>query len=153
MPALIRELLHPALINLSVEGKTESDVIQNISMLLEGTRGVRQFSGLVEDILTRERLSPTAIGGGLAIPHARTDHVERIVMAAGRLKEPVIFDSQEVWLVFVIGIPRSLPAKFLSLIGAFGRLAHDQSTLDRLKTVTTPKGFISTFPKTSSMVS
>jgi len=147
MPVLIQELLAPTCIDLSVQGKTDTEVITNVSSLLQGKRGVRNFESLRKDILTRERLSPTAIGSGLAIPHARTDHVDHIVMSVGRLDQPVIFDSQETWLVFVIGIPRSLPGKFLSLIGAFGRLAHDQIILEALKAAATPKEFIAAFAK------
>jgi len=147
MPVLIQELLEASCIDLSIQGKTDTEAISDISAQLEGKKGVRHFIKLREDILTRERLSPTAIGNGLAIPHARTDHVDRIVMAVGKLDKPVLFDSQEVWLVFVIGIPRSLLGKYLALIGAFGRLAHDQLILEKLRMATTAKQFIASFPK------
>jgi mannitol/fructose-specific phosphotransferase system IIA component (Ntr-type) len=82
----------------------------------------------------------------MAIPHARTDHVGRIMMAIGRTEKPVLFDQQEVRLVFVIGIPRSMPGKYLSLIGALGRLAHNKEILNDLMTATTPKRFLAVLP-------
>lgn len=146
MPTLIRQHLDPARIDLSIQAQSDKDVILEVASLLEGTRAVRSFEGLCEDILTRERLSPTAIGNGVAVPHARTDHVDRIVMAVGRLDRPVIFDQEEVWLVFLIGIPRSLPGKYLSLVGALGRLANNQAILNELKEASSPKQFIAALP-------
>ena len=147
MPFLIRELLAPNCINLALTGPSEAEAISNVAKLLKGKRGVLSLSGLKQDVLTRERLSPTGIGNLLAIPHARTDHVDRIVMAVGRCETPIDFDGEPARLIFMIGIPRTMPAKYLSLIGAFGRLAHNEQILNVLLHATTTKQFLAALPK------
>jgi mannitol/fructose-specific phosphotransferase system IIA component (Ntr-type) len=146
MPVTIRELLTPTCISLQVEAASDKEIISSIAAPLQAKRGVINFPGLVNDILTREKLSPTCIGNAMAIPHARTDHVKRIVMAAGRSKNPVYFDAEPVQLVFVIGIPRSMPGRYLSLISALGRLAANREILDLLLAASTPKQFFAALP-------
>ena len=146
MPVLIRELLKPGCIALSLEGKTDEEAILGVVALLEGKRGVLNYEELSRDILTREHLSPTCIGNSMAIPHARTDHVESIVMAVGRCEKPIDFDGEAVRLVFAIGIPRSLPGKYLALIGALGRLAHNETILEDLMNAASPKQFLLALP-------
>ena len=42
-------------------------------------------------MLEREKLSTTALGHGVAFPHARTTLVTEIVVAVGRSREGVLF--------------------------------------------------------------
>lgn len=56
----------------------------------------------------RERLASTAIGHGVAIPHARMDLLEQSRGAFLRLRTPVDFaavDGQAVDLVFALAVP------------------------------------------------
>src|SRR5437867_4063947 len=48
---------------------------------------------LVKVLVERERLASTAIGEGVAIPHAKFDAVGQLVACVGRTREGVDFES------------------------------------------------------------
>ena len=73
---------------------------------------------VVEGLLAREKLGSTAMGGGVAIPHARLEGLKSIAGLFARLERPADFeavDGQGVDLVFVLlapeGIGRRPPAR------------------------------------------
>ena len=69
-------------------------------------------AGLVDQaldaLLEREHLGSTAIGKGVAVPHARVDELERIAVAFGHSQTGVEFkalDSEPVHEVFLVLAP------------------------------------------------
>ena len=48
---------------------------------------------LIDALMTRESLGSTAIGQGIAIPHAKSDCVDNLIAAFGLSKKGVDFDS------------------------------------------------------------
>ena len=65
---------------------------------------------LLEALMERERLGTTAIGRGIAIPHARMAELKRLVGLFARLNHPVDFealDDQPSDLIFLLLAPDS----------------------------------------------
>ena len=87
--------------------------------------------GLVE----RERLGTTAVGGGIAIPHARLPGLERIVGAMARLTPAVPLDAPDelpVDLVFVLLSPADAGADHLKALARVSRALRDRSLVAKL---------------------
>ena len=87
------------------------------------------FKGFYDELLARERVEPTTLGNGVAFPHARTDHVKRLVLAVGRSVSGVNFETsgETIHFIFVIGTPRRMVTEYLALVGAMARLLrHDE---------------------------
>jgi PTS system nitrogen regulatory IIA component len=80
---------------------------------------------LLEAVIERERLGSTGVGGGVAIPHARTDMVDRVCGVFARLRQPVDFDAvdgQPVDLVFLLLAPEEAGAEHLKALAQIARL-------------------------------
>lgn len=58
-----------------------------------GMLGAENKDAAVRAVLARERLGSTAIGGGIAIPHAAVPFVSRVVGVLARSKSEVQWDS------------------------------------------------------------
>jgi mannitol/fructose-specific phosphotransferase system IIA component (Ntr-type) len=89
----------------------------------ELVRAVRTGHGLprlpvapvVEAVLAREEVGSTGLGGGVAIPHARIDHVPAVVGAFGRSLRGIDFaaiDGEPVHLIFLVLSPASAADEF-----------------------------------------
>ena len=94
---------------IDLNSRSKKGAILEITNLLKSTREIANLDAFISDIFERERLGTTAIGEGIALPHARTDAVKNIVMAFGRSKKGVEFDSLDggkVNLIFLIGTPK-----------------------------------------------
>jgi PTS system nitrogen regulatory IIA component len=80
---------------------------------------------VLEAIVERERLGSTGVGHGVAIPHARTDLVDKVCGVFIRLKQPVDFDAidqRPADLVFMLLAPEDAGAEHLKALAQVSRL-------------------------------
>ncbi len=146
MPTRLSKLLDPARISLAVQNTKRTSAINEVARLLESHPEVVNFQGFYNELLARERLDTTCLGNEVALPHARTEHVKKIVLAVGRSTEGIHFENcnQTVRLMFVLGTPKNNPTDYLILVGALCRLIKDAASRDALLAAATPEAFIAT---------
>ena len=68
---MISELLQQGSIDLNLGAQTKNEAIEQMSTLLFSSGKVYDHPKFVNAVLERESLGSTAIGAGIAIPHAR----------------------------------------------------------------------------------
>ena len=144
MASLLAQYLDPALIALDLQNTKRTAAINEVARLLEGHPDVTSYAGLYNDLLARERLDTTCLGNEIAIPHARTEHVSRIVMAVGRSGPGVWFENsrQSVRLMFVLGTPKANPGDYLQLVGLLCRLLKEPANRAALLQAPSPQAFV-----------
>jgi mannitol/fructose-specific phosphotransferase system IIA component (Ntr-type) len=140
----ITPLLDPARIALHLQSTKRTAALNEIARLLDGHPQVANFAGFYEELLARDRLDTTCLGNGVALPHARTEHVREIVLAVGRSDAGIVVDekSEPVRLFFVLGTPKSKPGDYLAVVSALCRLLRDPANLAALLAAATPQEFI-----------
>ncbi|MFH1529184.1 MAG: PTS sugar transporter subunit IIA [Pseudomonadota bacterium] len=81
---------------------------------------------LTKDLLERERMQSTALGGGLAVPHVYHDQFQQVVIAVARCAQGIPFDdapdAEPVRAVFLLLLPAGRPELHLTLLARIGRL-------------------------------
>lgn len=93
-----------------IKGKTQEEVIENMlkEMSKKDSKIAKKQNEIREAVLKREREISTAIGKGIAIPHARMSKFNDFVVAVGILEEPLdvqvegLNEKDEVKVVFLI---------------------------------------------------
>jgi len=86
-------------------------------------------------LLEREKISTTAIGEGVAIPHGKLAEVERVLGVFARSPEGVDFASLDgglTYLFFVLIAPESAAADHLKALARISRLLKDEAFRRRL---------------------
>ena len=104
----IVDLLAPEAIELGVSVASKPDAIEKLISLHEGAGNLADVEAYREAILAREAGGTTAIGEGMAIPHAKTDAVARPALAAITVPDGVDYeapDGQPSNLLFMIAAP------------------------------------------------
>ena len=144
MPGKITPLLDPARITLHLKSTKRTAALNEIARLLDGHPSVANFAGFYDELLARDRLDTTCLGNGVALPHARTEHVRAIVLAVGRSDAGIALDSANdvVRLFFVLGTPKSSPGDYLAVVSALCRILRSDATREALLAATTPGEFI-----------
>ncbi|MBO4365330.1 MAG: PTS sugar transporter subunit IIA, partial [Eggerthellaceae bacterium] len=71
----ITDLLSPQAVELGVSVASRPDAIEKLISLHEGAGNLADVDAYRAAILAREEQGTTAIGEGMAIPHAKTDAV------------------------------------------------------------------------------
>ena len=99
----ICEILQVGKIISSLQGKEKTDVVNELVDLFKDDDRVKDLDELRNAVHEREKIMSTGVGKGFAIPHAKTNSINEIVAAFGKLDEPIDFqalDEQPVNLVF-----------------------------------------------------
>jgi len=140
----ISRLLDPSRIILDVQSTRRTAALHEVARLLRGHPDVTDFDGFYRDLLARDQLDTTCLGNGLAMPHARTEHVRSIVMAVGRSERGILFDhdQEDVRLMFMLGTPLSKPGDYLQVLGAFCKLLKDDANHLAFLAAATPEDFL-----------
>jgi nitrogen PTS system EIIA component len=89
----------------------------------------------------REQSGSTAIGHGIAIPHARLPGLTDPVVLFARTKLPIPFrapDRQPVSAFFVILVPEHANEEHLRILATVSEMFSDETFRDRLETATEP---------------
>ena len=136
------QLLKPSSILLEMAAANKNEAILEVAGVVRLDPGVVDFSCFCRELLERDELKSTAAGYGVAFPHARTDAVREIVIAAGRSAAGVKFGDETVHFIFVIGTPREKVTEYLVAVGALARLLRQEKHRDALLAATTPAQFI-----------
>jgi mannitol/fructose-specific phosphotransferase system IIA component (Ntr-type) len=108
---------------------TEKDAcILELAETLRGHPAVRDWDALVRQVIRREKAAATALGSGIAIPHARTAAVTDFVAALGRSRHGVDFgasDGEPARLILLMAIPPAQLTDYLQV------LTHLSALLER----------------------
>ncbi len=95
--------------------------------------------GILQALVEREALRTTAVGNGIAFPHARLENLTRAIFAVATLKNPVQFGDQPVNIVCLTLVPVSDPSISLKLMAQFSRTLMDESTRKQVLEARDPK--------------
>ncbi|MGA7128926.1 MAG: PTS sugar transporter subunit IIA [Chthoniobacterales bacterium] len=143
----IRETLLPKQILLDVNATTREEAIKEVTDSLRGDNRIVDWPGFVETLAECARSQKVNIGLGLTIPHNRTDTVTSMVMAFGRLAQPIRRGQASIRFVLVIGIPETMDADYLRLVGVLMRAFREKELRKTLETAETPEEVLSAFEK------
>lgn len=101
----------------------------------------RPEQDVFDALQARERLGSTALGRGVALPHARLSGNDAPVALFARLRRPIDFearDDEPVDLVFMVLWPDETPEGFLPALSEICRPLRDPQVLRRLRTAKSP---------------
>jgi len=114
----------------SLESTEKKGVLKEMVDALVAAGRVRRGAAksVVEALMKREELGSTAIGKGVAVPHAKHGGVQGLVVAFGRSKKGIEFaslDGQPVYLVFLLLSSKHSSDRQTEPLAMVTRLARD----------------------------
>jgi mannitol/fructose-specific phosphotransferase system IIA component (Ntr-type) len=141
---VVSELLSPATINLNLKSADADSVLEELVNQIPQLRGQpdRQQT-LLKALREREQLHSTAIGDGVALPHARNalvGLVDECIIVFGRHAQGISFgavDHMPARLFFLLIAPTV--TQHLAVLARVSRLLRDGKLRQDLTTVKTPE--------------
>jgi fructose-specific phosphotransferase system IIA component len=143
--AKISELLPRSAILLDLHSTEKFEVIRELIQPLLSTGAIVDEAEFVSAIVRRENLESTGVGQGVAIPHARTRAVTRMVLAFARSFSGVDFnslDGKPSHLVFLIAAPEEQKAEYIMTLARLSRLLRRDEVRIGLNKATTPEDIL-----------
>ena len=132
---------------------TASERWSAIVELVDVLVGLKQVSPADRDTVLaalrqREETMSTGIGFGIAIPHASSDRVTKVVAAFGRSRGGIEFDSLDnapVNFIVLFVVPKDQFQTHLRTLAAIAKFLNDRSVRDRLGTAKTAQELLDIF--------
>lgn len=115
----------------------KKQLFQKLGQIAADVYGV-DAAEVVERITERERLGSTGFGGGIAIPHAKLDSLDKVHGVVLLLSEPIAFDAIDeapVDIVFMLLSPTDGGAEHLKTLARVSRLLRNERNLARIRGV------------------
>ena len=110
--------------------------VHDLVETLAAAGDVSDPAGLVDEVLRRENAGSTAIGGGVVIPHARFEGIDRLRIAVATLATPLEIPSEDglpVDIVILLVGPADDPRQMLRVLARLARQVRDEGFLDGLR--------------------
>ena len=128
-------------VKVNLEAKNKKEIIEELLELLVQAGKVKNKSDVLSAIFEREKICSTAIGKGIAIPHAKSDAVKEVVAACGISFEGIDFghtvDDEPVRLFFLLVAPNDAAGPHLKALARLSRLLHNSNFRESLMKATT----------------
>lgn len=140
----IRDLLKPESIIVGAKVNSKDQVISTLIDLQDKAGNLYDKAVYTQDVLQRESECRTAIGEGIAIPHAKSDAVKHPGLAAITVPEGMdcdALDGQPTNLIFMIAAPVDGDLH-LEILSGLVALLMDSDLRGRLLRSASPEAFL-----------
>ncbi len=133
----ITKRINPDAVEARIKGASKQEIIEEMVGIIirSGQLEDSKKERVVEDILEREKVMSTGMQYGIAIPHAKTDAVGKVVCAIGVKREGIDFKSLDGLpsKIFVMILsPRGITGPHIRFMADISQLLMDVKRRERL---------------------
>ena len=123
----------------ALAGPDKDGALEEMAERLASCQGNLDKKKIRDVLVEREKISTTAIGEGVAIPHGKLPGIDQIFGVFGRSPQGVDFaslDGEPTYLFFALIAPENAAADHLKALARISRLLKDESFRRRLMAAT-----------------
>jgi mannitol/fructose-specific phosphotransferase system IIA component (Ntr-type) len=139
----LTELILPETVVTGVAATSRDDLLASIVHDLYEKGLIADAASTTRDLVAREVVMSTGVGNGVAIPHAYTDGVERLIAGLYRSLAPIEFgapDNSAVDLFFVVLGPKDSRRDHIRVLAKISRLIGHADFRDDLRSAENADG-------------
>ena len=144
----IKDILNPESMIMDLQATTKDEAINEMADLEVATGIVNNKEKFVESIWAREKESTSGISGGIAMPHARNEYINKARVLFAKSEKGVDYDSldqQPVHLFFMITAPAGADNTHLQALAKLSSLLINPDLVEKLKAAKTADEVIDLF--------
>lgn len=149
-PMQITDLLVPERVALNMQVADKAMAIHAMVGMLDRTGCLRDAVEYEKNVLEREAQGTTGVGGGVAIPHGKSNAVRVPALAAVTLREAIDYqalDGAPVRLLFLIAAPDGANDLHIQVLARLAQLLMEPLFCEELKQAATPEEFLAVIAK------
>lgn len=146
----VKEILDKRVIDLKMKAGNKDEVIRHLAGLLKKAGYVEDLEGYIKDVYLREEEGITGIGGHVAIPHGKSDFVDKVGIAVGRTEQMVeweSYDEEPADLFFLFAVPSNSEGSkdHLRLIAELAGKLGNETIMGKLQAASTYEDLLDAF--------
>lgn len=136
----IDDITSTNLVALDMEVGDQWAAIDALADLLDADGRLGDRDTYVQAVYAREKeTGGTAMGMGIAIPHAKSSGVQTAGVAFGRPKAPLAYGDEEADLIFIIAAPEGEHNLHVKVLQQLARRLMHESFREGLREATSPE--------------
>jgi len=124
----ITEILRREFVLAELKAKNKREALEELIGVMVKAGRQTDAEAMLHVLLEREKLGSTGIGDGIAIPHGKLSGLEHMVVAFGRSREGIDFESMDgrpVHLFFLLMAPDNSAGLHLKALAKISRMLKD----------------------------
>ena len=131
----LRDLIVPEAVSARLRSTSKKHLLQEVAGRAASAYGL-DAREVLDALLERERLGSTAMGHGVAAPHARIEGLDRVLGVFFQLERGIEFDAQDdvpVDLVFALIAPEAAGSEHLLALARVSRVLRNAGICAKLR--------------------
>jgi activator of the mannose operon, transcriptional antiterminator len=141
--SILLKYTNPFVVFLQQDETSKYEIIKKLAASLYSKGYVEKE--YIESTMIRERMSATAIGAGIAIPHGHPDLIKQSAIGIATLKEPIEWGVEKVSLVFLLAVNNEEQKEVKHLFSEISSLSEDPRKVQSLIVQQDIMNFLSVF--------
>ena len=129
------DILSPDTTIVDLKGETKEEIIAELVDSLANNDAITDRDKVLQAVLEREKIMSTGIGDGIAIPHGKSDSVERLIAALGTQRRGVDFealDGEPAYVFFLLVSPANVSGPHIKALARISRLLKNDEFKKKL---------------------
>jgi len=142
---LLSELLTTECIRIPLSSQSKADLLRELVRLALADSSEESVCAVLDAVEEREFQVSTAMGGGLAVPHARTDLVPSLRLSAGLVRgvrDYAAPDGSLVQVAFLVLTPLAASTAHVRVLASLARLHHRALSREAMLAACSPEEFL-----------
>lgn len=136
-------LFRPSQVICQTEQTDRDTILMDLLKLMAYRRGIGNVDDAYQAVLARENERPTIVGPGIAMPHARTEVISKVMVGVATSKNGIIYDKGKphdlIKLIILTLAPKAAPGAYLQAMSSLSKICLDPSTADAAAHLPTPE--------------
>jgi len=133
----LKDKINPFSVECELKSETKEAIIREMVDILvrAGDIESKDKKQVLDDLLERESVMSTGMQEGIALPHAKTHSVNRLICGIGLRKEGVEFkslDGKPSRIVVMVLAPKDNPGAYLQFVATISRILSDPARRARI---------------------
>lgn len=148
----LKDCYDSRLVLLDLDAATWPQALERGAVWIASQREGIDPDELLRRLRKREDTGPTALGAGIALPHARLPDLGGAIVAIVRLAAPIDWrapDGQPVWLAVFLVVDEKLTQLHLQTIARLSRALHDPARREAIRSAPSPDHVVDAFVATT----
>lgn len=149
LPAFLAKSLRADCIVMNIEGKSKGEIwLELLNVLMLKSNAVNNVNQCFKDLMEREKTMTTCMQNGIALPHARTTGVNRLVAAIGICRDGCLLDALDnkpTRIVVLSLVPDEFYGPYLQFIAAIAERVKEEEDIKTILNAKTPEDILNHF--------
>ena len=142
---------------LNVRGKNKKAILTCLvdHLIAQGKIDKKTRKDILKVLTQREDMGSTAIGGGIALPHARVGSVKDILVCVGITQEGIDFgalDDEPVYILVLLLSNQKEAGLHLKMLALLARLLRDKLFVQKMRHVSGGEELIGLIKKQQTII-